>query len=171
MPEHTITTESMRAARIRVRVVPVIATIFASFASLLPVISTAPLMPPAGFLMLLAWRLLRPEMWPVWIGIPLGLVDDILSGQPLGTAVSLWTLTLLILDLIDSYMIWRDYWIDWIFAAATIVLYILAGYWFSGLKGSPMHVSTLIPQILLSILVFPAFVRVCVRLDRWRLPL
>lgn len=171
MNTKTITTESMKAARIRVRVVPVVATIIASFASVLPMVSTAPLLPPAGFIMLLAWRLLRPELWPVWIGLPLGLVDDLLSGQPLGTAMSLWTLTLLVLDLVDSYMIWRDYWIDWAVAAVVVTLYIFAAYWFSGLRGSPMSIGSLIPQLLLSVLVFPAFVRICVRLDRWRLPL
>lgn len=171
MVEGAITTESMRAARIRVRVVPIAATVAASLAHLLPLISAVPLMPPTGFLMLLAWRLLRPELWPVWIGIPLGLVDDLLSGQPFGTAIALWTMTLLILDLIDSYMIWRDYWIDWLVATIAVILYIAAGYWFSGLRDSPMTVATLAPQMLLSILAFPVFVRICVRLDRWRLPL
>jgi rod shape-determining protein MreD len=166
-----ITTESMKAARIRVRVVPVVATIIASMASLLPLLATTPLLPPMGYLMLLAWRLLRPELWPVWIGLPLGLIDDLLSGQPLGTAMSLWTLTLLVLDLMDSYMIWRDHWIDWLVAAIAVVIYILAGYWFSGLRGSDMTITALIPQMLLSILIFPSFVRICVRLDRWRLPL
>lgn len=172
MPEQqTITTESMRAARVRVRVVPVLATMLASLATILPMIATAPLMPPAGFVMLLAWRLLRPELWPVWIGIPLGLFDDIFSGQPIGTAMSLWTIALLIFDLIDSYVIWRDYWIDWLLAAIALTLYVIAGYWFSGQRGSPMELGVLIPQILLSILIFPLFVRICVRLDRWRLPL
>ncbi len=169
--QHIITTESMRAARVRVRVVPVLATMLASLATLLPIVATAPLMPPAGFVMLLAWRMLRPELWPVWIGIPLGLFDDLFSGQPLGTAMSLWTITLLIFDLIDSYVIWRDYWIDWLLAVIAIALYVLAGYWFSGLRGSPMTIDVLVPQILLSFLVFPLFVRICVRLDRWRLPL
>lgn len=169
--QHIITTESMRAARVRVRVVPVLATMLASLATLLPMVATAPLMPPAGFVMLLAWRMLRPELWPVWIGIPLGLFDDLFSGQPLGTAMSLWTITLLIFDLIDSNVIWRDYWIDWLLAAISITLYVLAGYWFSGLRGSPMTIDVLVPQILLSLLVFPLFVRICVRLDRWRLPL
>jgi rod shape-determining protein MreD len=171
MAENTITTESMKAARVRVRVVPVVATIFASLVSLLPLVATTPLLPPMGFLMLLAWRLLRPELWPVWIGLPLGLVDDLLSGQPLGTAMSLWTLTLLLLDLMDSYMIWRDHWIDWFVAAIVAILYIIIAYWFSGLRSSPMTVAELIPQMLLSILIFPALVRICARLDRWRLPL
>jgi rod shape-determining protein MreD len=171
MAEGTITTESLKAARIRVRVVPVISTIIGSLMTLIPLVAAFPGLPPFGFLMLLAWRLLRPELWPVWIGLPLGLIDDILSGQPLGTATSLWTLTLLLLDLMDSYMIWRDYWIDWIVAAMAIIVYIAAGYWFAGLNGSTAPLAMLLPQMLLSILCFPALVRICVRLDRWRLPL
>jgi rod shape-determining protein MreD len=171
MAERTITTESLRVARVRVRVVPVLSTMIASLAALAPLVSTAPLMPPLGFLMLLAWRLLRPELWPVWIGLPLGLFDDLVSGQPLGTAISLWTLTLLVLDLMDSYFIWRDFWIDWLVGAIFAIIYMLAGYWFSGLRSSPMAIETLLPQIALSILCFPGLVRICVRLDRWRLPL
>ena len=171
MAERTITTESLRVARIRVRVVPVLSTMIGSLAALVPLISTAPLMPPLGFLMLLAWRLLRPELWPVWIGLPLGLFDDLVSGQPLGTAISLWTVTLLVLDLMDSYFIWRDFWIDWFVGAIFAIVYMLAGYWFSGLRDSPMAIETLLPQIALSILCFPGLVRICARLDRWRLPL
>jgi rod shape-determining protein MreD len=171
MAEGTITTESMRAARIRVRLVPVISTILGSLAALLPALVTFPALPPLGFLMLLAWRLLRPELWPVWIGLPLGLIDDLLSGQPFGTAISLWTLTLLLLDLMDSYVIWRDYWIDWIVAALAATIYIVSGYWFDGLRASEVPLSILWPQILISIVCFPALVRLCVRLDRWRLPL
>jgi len=171
MAERTITTESLRVTRVRVRVVPVLSTMIASLAALAPLVSTAPLMPPLGFLMLLAWRLLRPELWPVWIGLPLGLFDDLVSGQPLGTAISLWTLTLLVLDLMDSYFIWRDFWIDWLVGAIFAIIYMLAGYWFSGLRSSPMAIETLLPQIALSILCFPGLVRICVRLDRWRLPL
>jgi len=58
-----------------------------------------------------------------------------------------------------------------ILAGAVIAFYIVAAYWFAGQRGSPMVLQVLIPQILLSILVFPLFVRICVRLDRWRLPL
>lgn len=171
MAEATITTESMRAARIRVRVVPVISTMLGSLTALLPLIVTFPAAPPLGFLMLLAWRLLRPELWPVWIGLPLGLVDDLFSGQPLGTAAGLWTLTLLLLDLLDSYVIWRDYWIDWLVAAIVMTIYMIAGYWFDGLRLSDVPLAVLWPQIVISIVCFPALVRLCVRLDRWRLPL
>ena len=49
-------------------------------ASLLPawlLIASAPVMPPIAFLMLLAWRQLRPGLLPVWAGLPLGLFDDL----------------------------------------------------------------------------------------------
>jgi rod shape-determining protein MreD len=171
MADTQITTESLRAARVRVRVVPVISTMLASLMGLLPLVTTWPLLPPTGLLMLLAWRLLRPELWPVWIGLPLGFFDDLISGQPLGTATAMWTIMLLILDLMDSYVIWRDYWIDWLIAAIAIMLYIVVGYWFSGLRTSEVSLAVTAPQMILSILSFPIFVRICARLDRWRLPL
>ncbi len=66
-------------------------------ASLVPgwlVIASAPVMPPLGFLVLVAWRQLRPGLLPVWAGLPLGLFDDLYSGQPLGSAVLLWSLAI-----------------------------------------------------------------------------
>ena len=48
--------------------------------SILPVIAITPSLPPLGLLMLLGWRLLRPDLWPLWIAAPLGLFDDVLSG-------------------------------------------------------------------------------------------
>ena len=37
-----------------------------------PVIASAPLLPPFGFLLLVAWQQLRPGLFPVWAGLPLG---------------------------------------------------------------------------------------------------
>ena len=34
-------------------------------------------MPPFGLLVLLAWRLLRPELWRAWVGLPLGLPAEL----------------------------------------------------------------------------------------------
>jgi rod shape-determining protein MreD len=162
--------EDIRILLIRARTVPVLTTMAGSLAALLPAVISWPAMPPIGLLMLLSWRLLRPEIWPAWIGLPLGLFDDIFSGQPFGSAMSLWTLLLLVLDLIDSQLIWRDYWIDWLIAAAAILLCIAGGYWFSGLDPANVSLAVMGPQTILSILCFPVMVRLCVRLDRWRLP-
>jgi hypothetical protein len=75
------------------QLIPVVSVMLGSLAPLLPMIVTSPIVPPFGFMMLLGWRLLRNDLWPVWAALPLGAFDDLFSGAPIGTAMSLWTVT------------------------------------------------------------------------------
>lgn len=158
-----------RIARLRGQVLPVFSTILGSATVVLPIIATTPVLPPFGLMMLLAWRLLRPELWPVWIGLPLGLVDDLFSGQPIGSAMLLWTLALLGIDIADRRMVWRDYWQDWLIAAAAIILCLIGGLVSANATGGHGTVLQIVPQMLVSVLIFPAVARFCALLDRWRL--
>jgi rod shape-determining protein MreD len=140
--------------------------------SLLPMffIATAlPLVPPTGFLMLLAWRLVRPGLLPVWAGLPLGLFDDLFSGQPMGSGVLLWSLTMIALEFFDRRIPWRSFPQDWIAAALGLAGYLLAAYVVSGASATTPALIALFPQTLLSILLFPAAARLVATLDRVRL--
>ena len=141
-------------------------------ASLMPVffIATAlPLVPPSGFLLLVAWRLVRPGLLPVWAGFPLGLFDDLFSGQPFGSAIFLWSATLLAIEAADMRMPWRTFVQDWFTAGIAVTVYCLAGLLFSGASPSLPALVALGPQIVLSILLFPVAARVVAALDRLRL--
>ena len=140
--------------------------------SVIPLIAISPAMPPFGFLMLLAWRLLRPELWPLWIGLPLGFFDDLATGHPVGTAMCLWTLTLVVIDMLNVRLLWRDYKQDWLIATAAIIAVIAMSWLFMelGPQGGGGPLSRSLPQMLYSVLLFPFFARICARLDRWRLP-
>jgi rod shape-determining protein MreD len=140
-----------------------------SMTPLLPIIATAPVMPPWGLLVLLAWRMLHRNLWPVWMGIPLGVFDDIFSGQPLGSAMMLWTLALLGLDVLDRRMIWRDFWQEWGIAGALVAAMLLLQLLISYATGGATNPLLLLPQMLLSILAFPLVARTCAMLDDWRL--
>jgi len=154
----------------RMRAVPIASVLFASMLpSLLPVISTQPLLPPLGLMMFLSWRLMRPGIWPIWVGLPFGLFDDIFSGQPMGSAALIWSLSMLALEIIDSRAIWRDHMQDWLLAAILIILALLAGLFFVSLAHNSAGAEILIPQAVLSILLFPLIMRLCARLDGWRL--
>ena len=48
---------------LRRRYIPLFSTLAAILLSLLPIVAGAPLVPNLGFLMLITWRLLRPEIW------------------------------------------------------------------------------------------------------------
>lgn len=141
-------------------------------ASLLPLffIATAlPLLPPTGFLMLLAWRLVRPGLLPVWAGFPLGLFDDLFSGQPLGSAMLLWSLIMIAIELFDRRIPWRSFAQDWIAAGLALTGYILTAFVVSGATPGMPALVALGPQLLLSVLLFPAAARLVSALDRLRL--
>ena len=62
---------------LRMRAVPFLTIMAASMLTALPFFTEGPLLPPMGLMMLLAWRLMRPGLLPVWAGLPLGLFDDV----------------------------------------------------------------------------------------------
>jgi rod shape-determining protein MreD len=153
----------------RLQAVPVVSTMIGSGVTLLPFITTAPVLPPLGLLMALGWRLLRPELWAAWIALPLGLADDLITGTPPGTAMTLWTISFLGIDLIDARPMWRDHWLDWWIACAAI-LFCAIGQWAIGyFVNGGGAASTMIPPTILAILCFPPIARLCALLDRWRL--
>lgn len=149
--------------------VPIASTMIGSMAPLLPMIATAPVMPPWGLLVLVAWRMLHRNLWPVWMGLPLGMFDDLFSGQPLGSAMMLWTLALLGLDLLDRRMVWRDFRQEWSIASGLVVAMLLVQLLISYASGGATNPLLLVPQMLVSILVFPLVARLCAVLDEWRL--
>lgn len=156
-------------ARLRGQILPTVSVLIGSALTLLPIIATSPVLPPFGFLMLLGWRLLRPELWPVWIGVPLGFADDLFSGQPIGSAVLLWTLVMLALEALDRRVLFRDLWQDWLTAALAIILVLSGGVWTANLAGGQGELKLIVPQVLISMMAFPFVARLCAALDRWRL--
>ena len=140
-----------------------------SLAPLLPVIAPAPVLPPLALLLLLAWRLLRPGLLPLWAGAPLGLVDDLFSGQPLGSAILLFSLTLIALDLAELRFPWRNFWQNWLLAAGFISAYLVLAMLVSGASISLRQLGLLVPQLLLSLVSFPIVMAMIAALDRVRL--
>ena len=154
---------------VTVAIIPTGTVMVASLLTLLPVIADAPLMPPLGFLTLLAWRMLRSDIWPIWIGAPLGLFDDLVSGQPVGSAVALWTIFMLAMDAMDRRVIWRDYWIDWIIAGVALLFVLVSGALLADVTAPADLVRLSGPQWLLSLFLVPPTMVLVARIDRWRL--
>ena len=147
--------------------VPIASVLLGSLATIVPVITLHPALPPLGLMVLLGWRLLRPELLPIWSAALFGLFDDLVSGQPMGSAVLLWTVAFFAIELFDTRLVWRDFWQDWLIGAGAIGFCLIAGR----LIASPIaaHVDTmLLVQILLSVLLFPLVARLVAWLDRKR---
>jgi rod shape-determining protein MreD len=141
----------------------------ASLLSALPIVATSGWYPDFGFLALIGWRLLRSDPWPAWWAAPLGLANDLITGEPVGLSVALWSATMLLLDLIDRRTMWRDYWIEWALAAMLLLLNEIVSWWSAGILGAATPFSMLMPPLLISIFVFPVAAWLVARIDRWRL--
>ena len=148
---------------------PWLSIMLASLVPLFFIATALPLVPPTGFLMLVAWRLVRPGLLPVWAGLLLGLFDDLFSGQPLGCGIVLYSITMIALELLDRRIPWRTFFQDWITAGAAMLGYLVAAFILSGGKPSAAALVALGPQALLGVFLFPPIARVVSALDRLRL--
>lgn len=151
----------------RARALPWTTVIAGSALTAWPVIANVPLMPPFGLLMLLSWRLLAPFALRRWAAAPLGLVDDLFSGQPLGSGVLLWSACFLAIDLIEQRLVFRDFWQDWLIGSGAIAFCLLAGRFIAVPVDASLN-GALAIQIVISILLLPGTARLVAWIDRKR---
>jgi rod shape-determining protein MreD len=148
---------------------PLVTIMLGSLSPLLPIIAAGPVMPPFGFMILIAWRLVRPGIFPLWMGLPLGAFDDLFSGQPFGSAIMLWSLAMLLIEALEARFPWRAFWQDWGSASALLAAYLAISAIVAGAGFQLWHVALIVPQLLLSILLFPILARMVALFDRIRL--
>ncbi|WP_314375000.1 rod shape-determining protein MreD [Sphingomonas paucimobilis] len=151
----------------RARALPWLTVMAGSLVAIVPVVAIVPLQPPTGLLMLLAWRLVARFALRLWAAAPLGLFDDLLSGQPLGSAMLLWSLTSLAIDLFEHRLVFRDFWQDWLIASGAIAFCLIAGRFIAVPVGAQVD-APLIIQIGITILLFPMATRLVAWIDRKR---
>ena len=149
-------------------VLPAVSVVAASMLALLPIVAQVGWLPDFGFLMLLAWRLLRADAWPAWWAAPMGFANDLLTGAPIGLSVALWTGVMLAMELDDRRTEWRDYWVEWAIATVLITVDRWSDWQVAGLAGAPVPFLQVVPAIVISILAFPLAAMIVLRTDRWR---
>jgi rod shape-determining protein MreD len=149
--------------------IPWLSILLASLVPLMPVIASAPVLPPFGLMLMLAWRQVRPGVLPIWAGLPLGAFDDLFSGQPFGSAILLWSLAMIGLDAIEARFPWRSYWLDWLVSAGLICACQILGLAFANAAGGSAAMTVLFPQLATATLLFPLSGRLVSALDRLRL--
>jgi rod shape-determining protein MreD len=149
--------------------VPVTSVIAAMLLSTLPFAPDVGWFPDFAFLMLIAWRLSRADVWPSWWAAPLGLLNDLVVGYPIGLSVTMWTMSMLALDIIDRRTIWRDYWIEWATASLLILVSQAAQWQVAAWMGARVPFTFMLPPIFISIAAFPVAAWLVTRLDIWRL--
>ncbi|MGN6817860.1 MAG: rod shape-determining protein MreD [Sphingomonas sp.] len=152
------------ASPTRLWLIPVASVMAGSLVTILPFIASFPILPPFGLMILAAWRLLRAEALRFWAPIPFGFFDDLVSGQPMGSAVLLWSMAFLAIDLLDQRLVARDFWQDWVLAAGAIAFALIGGRLIA--TGIEAHVDTLLLiQVIVAVLLYPFVARLVAWLD------
>lgn len=147
--------------------IPVASVMAGSLVTITPFVATFPILPPFGLMMLIGWRLLRPDALRVWAPIPFGFFDDLVSGQPTGSAVMLWSMAFLAIDMLDQRLVSRDFWQDWVLAAGAIAFSLIGGRLIA--TGIEAHVDTLLLfQVIVAVLLYPFVARLVAWLDHKR---
>lgn len=148
---------------------PWLAVMVASMAVFSPVVASAPVVPPLAFMVFLVWRMLRPSLLPIWAGLPLGAFDDLFSGQPLGSAIVLWSAAMLAMDAIDNRFLWRSFLQDWIAASVLLTAYLVLSAVLAGIAtGYPLPL-VIGPQVLVTLMLYPLITLLVALIDRIRL--
>ena len=149
--------------------VPAVTVLATSLLNALPIVSTAGWFPDFAFLALIAWRLLRSDVWPAWWAAPLGLFNDLATGNPIGLSISVWTAAMLALDLTDRRTQWRGYWLEWVLAALLLLGNEAAEWRVAQIMGASLPFISILPPLVISVLAFPVAAFMVSRIDRWRL--
>lgn len=149
--------------------VPAATVVAATLLSALPIVSTSGWYPDFGYLVFIGWRLLRADPWPAWWAAPLGFVNDLFTGYPLGFSIALWSATMLALDLIDRRTMWRDYRTEWVLAGVLIASDEWLQWRVARLVDAAPPLSQMAPPVVISICVFPLCAWIVSRIDAWRL--
>lgn len=151
------------------RATPWLSIMLASVLPAMPLVASAPIMPPFALMLLLAWSQVRPGLLPIWAGLPLGAFDDLYSGQPFGSAILLWSLTMIVLFIIEARIPWRNYLLDWLVAAGLICSCIFAMLVIANAAGGAAALIVILPQAGVAVLIYPLVGRLAAALDRFRL--
>ena len=149
--------------------VPATTVVFASLLAALPIVATSGWYPDFGFLVFISWRLLRSDPWPAWWAAPLGFVNDLFTGYPIGFSIALWSASMLALDLIDRRTMWRDYRTEWVLAAVLITIDEWVQWRIAKLLDASPPIGQMAPPLVISICVFPLCAWIVSRIDAWSL--
>ena len=97
------------------------------------------------------------------------MVDDLFSGQPIGSAVLLWSAAMIALDFLEHRFPWRGFLLNWLVASAFIGGYLFWALQIANLAGGAASPAVLLPQLAVAIFAYPVAAKLVGLADRFRL--
>jgi rod shape-determining protein MreD len=122
--------------------------------------------PDLPLLMVLAWAVVQPRLLPGWVAFFLGLLQDAVSGLPLGVMAVALPVARLLPDLLGIRSGTRSLGAEWLAAAGVIIAAMLVEAGALWLAGRAVRFLPIALQAGLSILFFPVALAIAAQIGR-----
>jgi rod shape-determining protein MreD len=125
-----------------------------------------PLMPPLGVLAVFVWSMFQPGLMPPWVAFLLGLVADVLFGQPLGVDATALALVAMFVRGFEARYGHHAHGFDWAMAALMTAAHALLVWQLMALAGREVALAPMGWNCLTGLLAYPAVAMLCGWLQR-----
>lgn len=146
--------------------VPAMASVLLLVLMLAPVPVSLPAMPHLALMGVLAWAMLQPGLMPPWVAFVVGMLADLLFGQPLGVNATLFALATGVMRMASRAFGRHGPGFDWMLVAAVLLGVALTTAPLMALAGQPTGVLPLLWQWLTSVVAWPLVARTCAAVQR-----
>lgn len=148
------------------RTFPAVSVCAAMLLMALPVPLALGAMPNLALLFTIIWASLQPRLMPVWLAFLLGLMFDLVAGQPLGHSALLFAAAVTAVQFADRRLERHRLALDWLFAAVLILAAAVLSWRICAFVGRPAALGPLLLQAATTILAYPPAFAVAARVQR-----
>lgn len=135
---------------------PFLSVFFLMLLVFLPLPFFANLIPHLTLIGVYYWSVFRPGLMPIWLVFIIGVLQDVLSGGPLGMTALLLIMVRLLVSLQGRKFLERDFLFSWlIFGFVAIVFGLCAWMLASFYNKMPSGTLESLGQVILTIAIFP----------------
>ncbi len=146
--------------------VPAGVTLALVFVMTLPLVVPVPVFPQLALIGIFVWTTFQPGLMPPWVAFLVGLVADLLFGQPLGINATLFAAAAAFVRLFEARYGHHAHGFDWGMAALLVVAFELLTWQLMALAGVPVPLLPLGWQVVTSVVAYPLVVALCAWVQR-----
>ena len=146
--------------------VPALASMALLVLMLAPLPISLPAMPHLALMGVLVWAMLQPGLMPPWLAFCIGMLADVLFGQPLGVNATLFAVATGVMRMTGRVFGRHGSLFDWLLVTGVLLGFALLTGPLMALAGRPTTTLPLLWQWLTSVVAWPLVVRLCAAIQR-----
>lgn len=146
--------------------VPAAVTLGLVFVMTAPLIEPVPIFPQLALIGVFVWSTFQPGLMPPWVAFLIGLVADLVFGQPVGINATLFAAAAAFVRIFEARYGHHAHGFDWAVSTALIMIFELLTWQLMAVAGRPVPLLPMAWQVLTSALAYPLVVALCANVQR-----